>query len=693
MNSKIIPSVCTYCGVGCEIEAHIIKEKIHSVKPKKEGKVNRGKLCIKGKEGFEFLYSEERLKRCRVKKSFLEKNAPLFSGILGKKRLKNFDANFYEIEYPLAAKLAAAKLQEIRQKYGAESIMGIGGARTSCENGYFFQKFIRQGIGSPHIDNCARVCHSPSLNGLKHALGEGAAANPYDDILESEFIMVIGSNTTEAHPIIANRILDALKKGASLCVVDVREIQLSKKANFQITLPPEANLLFLNCMARVILEEHLYNGRFIEKRVHGFEEYKAAILSDPYSDPEIFLHLKGYEHLALQVRECARIYALSKSLILWGLGVSEHLDGSYSVSALANLALITGHIGKEGEGLMPLRGQNNVQGACDVGCMPNYLPDYVTPQKEGLKSVEACDAIDAGNLKALVNLGEDLFHIHANQNKIRQSFQNLEFLAVLEVMEAEITKEADILFAVKSQYEKKGVYVNAERRLQLTRPLVDSELPDDWEVLDLILKNMDIDWGYSSQEALWDETRTVTARYAGASYENLEENPNGMQWPVDEAGTKRLYEENFHTEDAKGRLRYKRYEMRGFVLSLLKKEEPTLTLVTGRIISQYNNATQSSRSSKLTENYGEDILEVSHEDAKHLDMEKKAILKSAYGQSAPLTLKESKRLKKGICFTTFHFAKSRINYLFGEEGDALTKTTRFKALEVEIVQEEEALRR
>jgi len=686
MNTKIIPSVCTYCGVGCEIEAHIIKGEINSIQPLKEGKVNRGKLCIKGKEGYTFLYAKEKLKDVLIKKEFLKKNSALFSDIAKKELFLEADEKYLKTDYETGAKIVAKKLLELKEKFGSESIMGIGGARTNCESAYLFQKFIRNAIGSPHIDNCARVCHSPSLNGLKYGLGEGASPNPFDDIFKAEFIMVIGSNTTEAHPIVANRILDATKEGASLCVIDVREIQLGKKANFQVVLPPEANLLFLNCMARVILEENLYNKNFITSRVSWFKEYKNAILSDPYSDPNIFKRLKGYEHIAMQVRECARIYALSKSLILWGLGVSEHIDGSYTVSALANLALITGNIGKEGQGLIPLRGQNNVQGACDVGCMPNYLPDYETPKIEGLKTVEAYKEIEDGNLKAIINLGEDLFHIHGNQNLLQKAFNKLEMLVVLEVMESEIGKEADVVFGVRSQYEKKGVYVNAERRLHLSHPLVKSDNLDDWEVLNLLLKYIDCDFGYSNQEELWDEVRSVMSRYRGASYEKLENNHSGLQWPVGESGTVRLYEERFHTEDGAGRLRFKSFKPRGFVKALLEQKEPKLTLVTGRILSQYNNSTQSNKSKRLLEHCSEDILELSHEDAKHLDHTKTVILKSAYGESGALRFKESKKLKKGVCFTTFHFAKSKINFLFGEEGDELTKTTRFKAVEVELLQ-------
>jgi len=290
------------------------------------------------------------------------------------------------------------------------------------------------------------------------------------------------------------------------------------------------------------------------------------------------------------------------------------------------------------------------------------------------------------DIKELSDLSEDLKH---STDTIKSAEEVAVSADALSSSVEEIQKsmeEADVVFGVRSQYEKKGVYVNAERRLHLSHPLVKSDNLDDWEVLNLLLKYIDCDFGYSNQEELWDEVRSVMSRYRGASYEKLENNHSGLQWPVGESGTVRLYEERFHTEDGAGRLRFKSFEPRGFIKALLEQKEPKLTLVTGRILSQYNNSTQSNKSKRLLEHCSEDILELSHEDAKHLDPTKRVILKSAYGESGALRFKETKKLKKGVCFTTFHFAKSKINFLFGEEGDELTKTTRFKAVEVELVQ-------
>jgi formate dehydrogenase major subunit len=685
-NQKIIDSVCTYCGVGCDIAALIEDGQIKKVYAKEDGVVSRGKLCIKGKEGWRYVYSDKRIKEARVKKRFFEANRELFATEDPKRSTANSD--YFVLPYTEVYDAVAAKIRLVSSKYGAKSIAGVGGARTSCESSYAFQRFLRKVIGSPHIDNCARVCHSPSLAGLKRTVGEGAATNPFDDIMKAEFLLIIGSNTTEAHPIVANRVLEAVKAGMTLAIMDVREIQLSKKANFQLTIPYESNLLVLNMMAYVILSEKLYNKEFIKKRVSGFDAYKSSILSDEYANPELFLKIKGYESLAIKIKEVARTYAKSRSMILWGLGVTEHLDGSAAVSAIANLALLTGNIGKEGAGLMPLRGQNNVQGTCDMGCLPYYAPDYGKPEVEGLKTQDILESAVKGEMKILYNIGEDLSHIHANLSKVREGLSCFEMIVVHEVIEADMTSIADVVFGVKSAYEKRGVYTNAERRLHLSRPIVESDLPDDWEILNEITKRVDGSLEFASQEALWDEARSVIERYAGATYERLSVNNDGLQWPVTADGdTPRLHLDRFRTADGIAKFFYKKYELRGHVKELLDaNDDGFYWLTSGRIIAHYNNASQTRSVEKLLSSYSEDIVLISHEDAKKIDMSQRILLRSAYGQSALLKPKESKSIKKGTLYTTFHFRESGINYLFGDEADEITKTSRFKAVKVEIIQ-------
>ena len=688
MSTKEIDSVCTYCGVGCEITGVIKDNTIQKIYAKKETSVSRGKLCVKGKSGWDFVHSKKRLPKVKIRKKFLYKNELYFSKEI-KEALNKPIKEDEEFIYPsleLAYKIVAWKLGRIRDLYGSDTIAGIGGARSSCESGYLFQKFIRQVILSPHIDNCARVCHAPSLKGMRQVIGEGAATNPFDDIEEAEFIMIIGSNTTEAHPIAATRVTNALKKGKKVAVFDIRETHISASATYDITLPYESNLLVLNMMSFVILSEGLENKEFIKERAVGFEEYKESILSDPYANPDFFLNIKGYGYLSELIKKVAREYAKNSSIILWGLGVTEHIDGSYAVEAICNLAVITGNIGAKGKGLMPLRGQNNVQGVCDMGCLPYFLPDYKTPDREGKKTPDLINDMCEGKVKALLNMGEDIAHIHTNQNKIKDALEELELLVVMELFDVEITKQADIIFGVKSAYEKEGVYVNAERRLHLSSPLVDSNLPDDWEVIKGIASEFGSNFTYNSAKEIWDEVRSVASeRFEGADYDKLKQNKlQGVQWPVGENETKRLHLDGFRTVDKKAHLTYRRYFLRGMLEELYRKKRSGFYLSTGRVIAHYNNASQTKCSSTLLKRHSEDILHVSKDDEEFFKDVNEVVLSSKYGKSAPLKIKITKKLKKGTLICSFHHAKSKINYLFGDESDELTKTARFKSVKVDI---------
>lgn len=688
MVEKTIESVCTYCGVGCEIQAHIANEKISKIVPQPLGVVNRGKLCIKGKEGFSFLNHSQRPHHAMIKQEFIEKNknqipSELYDLILS----SPLKEGYYECDYTLGYDVVAWKFSDVKKKYGSDVFMGIGGARTNCESGYIFQKFIRTVLESPHIDNCARVCHSPSLAGLRSIIGEGAATNPFDDIFLTDFMLVIGSNTTEAHPIVANRILERCKQGAKLAVIDIRPIQLAKKATWNALIPTESNLMILNMMARVIIEEKLYDETFIQERTRDFDSYKEALLNDPYSDPQFFNQIEGYENLTAIIPQIARAYAQNRSMIIWGLGITEHIDGSYTAEAIAILSLLTGNIGGRGKGLMPLRGQNNVQGACDVGCLPYYAPDYQKPERIGLTTPEALDVMLDGKIKVLYNIGEDLLHIHANLNKVEKALDSLECIVVNEVAPALMTKKADICFGVKSAYEKYGVYVNAERRLHLSQPLVVSSFPDDWEVLTAIAQRMGSEWNYHTSENVWDEVRSVMSRYQGASYERLSRHNHGLQWPVHHTDTPILHLGKFRTKDGLGHFKYRSWEYRGQIQALCEKRK-ILTLSTGRLITHYNNAAQTRLSERLMHTTSFDVLLIHPDDAKewNLEVNKPVIIVSYYGETAPLMWQGVKQMKRGVLFTTFHFHESRINYLFGDEADVITKTSRFKAIEVTLKQ-------
>ena len=463
---------------------------------------------------------------------------------------------------------------------------------------------------------------------------------------------------------------------------------MMKYAKHKAIIPYEANLLVLNMMAYVILKDELYNKKFVENRTKGFEEYREKILNDPYANPEFFKKVPGYEYLATLIPIIAREYALKKSMIFWGLGVTEHIDGSYAVMAITHLALLTGNIGKTGAGLMPLRGQNNVQGACDMGCLPYYDPDYQQPKRVGLMTPQLVDAMLEGKIKALLNMGEDIAHIHPNQNKIDKALKNLEFIMVQELFMTEIAKRADIVIGVKSAYEKEGVYVNAMRRLHLSQPIVKSDLPDDWEVIKMLNNAMGGNYDYKTSEDVWNEVREVAhRRFSGASYLRLKRHrKRGLQWPVYIEDTPVLHLLDFRTEDGLGKFIYHQYRLRGMVEELINGGvESGYYLTTGRTLPHYNNAAQTIQSEKLNNRYDEDILLVSEEDVDRFPKSEYVILRSQYGESAPLRVKFTEKIKPNTLFITFHHAKSRINYLFGDESDELILTAAFKSIKVEVL--------
>ncbi|MBN2825353.1 MAG: molybdopterin-dependent oxidoreductase [Campylobacterales bacterium] len=687
MSKQEIESVCTYCGVGCDITGVVEDNKITKIYAQKDGVVSQGNLCIKGRQGYDFVDSPNRITQPRIKKSFLDKNPMLLEAY--QEKLSEFDSDYYTCDLDTATSIAADKLSQLKAKYGRESFCAIGGARTNCESAYLFQKFTRQTMESPNVDNCARVCHSPSLKGMRATIGEGAATNPYNDIYECEFMIVIGSNTIEAHPIVANRIVAMASEHNNLAVIDVRQTKLTKFAKYNAIIPYESNLLILNMMAYVIITEELYDKNFIASRSKGFEEFKAQILNDPYANPEYFAKIEGYESLAKTIANIAREYAFKRSMIFWGLGITEHLDGSYAVMAITHLAIMTGNIGKLGAGLMPLRGQNNVQGACDMGCLPYYNPDYQRPLEEGLMTPQLVDAMLEGRVKALLNMGEDITHIHTNINKVEKAIENLEFIMTQELFMTQIAQKADIVIGVCSAYEKTGVYVNAMRRLHLSQPLVQSNLPDDWEVIQMLDNKLGGKFNYQKSQDIWEEVTTVaTNRFSGASYYRLERHrKRGMQWPIYHEDTPRLHLLDFRTKDGLARFVYHQYQLRGMVQEIVEGRfynQPSYYLTTGRILAHYNNAAQTKQSEKLNGKYPEDIVLASLEDRESFNSER-VILKTQYGQSAALKVEFSDKIKPKTLYTTFHHASSRINAIFGDECDELILTPRFKSIKVEIV--------
>jgi formate dehydrogenase major subunit len=704
-NIETIDSVCTYCGVGCDIAAHVdTKEnKIKKIFAHPDGVVSQGKLCIKGKYGFDFVDDEARLRIPRIKKSFLEKNPDIKEAVAA--TLSDLDAIWYETTLDGATTACAMKLKEVQAKYGRKSVASIGGARTSCESSYLFQKFTRHTLNSPHVDNCARVCHSPSLRGMRETIGEGAATNPYNDIYNVDFMIVIGSNTTEAHPIIANRIIDVAREKDNLAVFDVREIKLHRFSKYQAIIPHEANLLVLNMLAYVIIDEELYDESFLADRTKGFVDFKEKIMNDPYANPDYFETIEGYEYLSKMIRKVAREYALKKSMIFWGLGITEHIDGSYAVMAITHLALMTGNVGRPGTGLMPLRGQNNVQGAADMGVQPHQGAGYLDvnnpeiqkyyakkygidkmPEQEGLKIPDMLNAAIDGKIKALYIMGEDTIMTDPNTNHSIKAFENLELIVVQELFMTATSEMADVILPASSYFEKNGTFTNGERRVQRVNKVIEpigNTKPDGQIIIDIMHHlgyNQPTGLKYDAEKVI-EEIADVIPFMKGLTWEGL--GTNGLQWPIKEDGTDtKMLHVNGEFKKGIGTFHHFNFEETPEIVSHGKKYPFILT--TGRELEHYNSGTMTRRTDnqKIVEH---DFLEVHPKDAikKGIKDQETVRIFSDRG-SVNITIKYSKNVKRGVLRTTFHQPEVFINLITGSVGDKETLTPEYKVVAVDF---------
>ncbi|GHV60101.1 formate dehydrogenase subunit alpha [Campylobacterota bacterium] len=664
----VVKTVCTYCGTGCEIAATVENNTILAIEGDQDGEVSRGKLCVKGRYGFDFVASPARVKRPRIKKLFIAHNRSQMPEILQKRLflLSEIDNDFFECDLDIALDIAAWKTEDILQRYGSGSFGFIGGARGNCESAYIFQKFAREIIGTPNVDNCARVCHAPSLAGLSRTIGLGAATNPFSDIYEAELIVVIGSNTTEAHPIVGLKILEAAKNGCKLAVIDTRRIMLGKNADLEILIGFDSNLKTLNYIAKYIVENRLYNQQFLSERTENYERYFQQITDD---------HNAIDDNLAKLLNSLAELIAAKKTLFCWGLGVTEHIDGSDCVSAISNIALLTGNVGKIGAGLMPLRGQNNVQGACDMGVLPYYETGYKQPKTVGLMTPQMITAAQNGTIKAIFNMGEDIVHTHSNQTKIAAAVDQLEFLCVNDLFMSQTAQKADIVFGVASAYEKSGIYINAERRLHIAAPLIRSELLDDWQIFAALSKRLNKPISLNNYEEIWREIQAKAPQMFGSKpYADMQ----NRQWSSDHSFAARLHTESFATPSGKATLFFAPSR------ACAECAENTFQLTTGRALEIYNNGAQTNESARLTRKISEDAVLIAPNDAAKLDLNRRYALISRYGSSSPLALKSSPNIAVGTLFCTFHFARSRINRLFGDECDSQTMTPNFKSIRVQL---------
>ncbi|MFH1719310.1 MAG: formate dehydrogenase subunit alpha, partial [Planctomycetota bacterium] len=519
-------TTCVYCGVGCQIDLNVNPKTDRIVRVTSEvGCIpNDGNLCVKGRFGMDFVGHPERLTTPLIKRN----------------------GKFEEATWDEAIKLIAEKLKTIKSETGPDSIAGLSSAKCTNEDNYVFQKFMRAGIGTNNVDHCARLCHASTVAGLARAFGSGAMTNSIAEFKNAKCIFVIGSNTSEAHPVIALSIKEAVvKNGAKLIVADPREIDLVDYAVLHLQQRPGTDVALINAMMNVIIGENLHDKNFIEKRTENFE---AAAETIKDSTPEMAEKITGVP--AEAIRQAARIYATAETAgIVFSMGITQHTTGTDNVLSLANLAMLTGNIGKESAGVNPLRGQNNVQGACDLGALPNVYPGYQSvedpeihakfekawgtklPAKTGLTVVEIFHAIEDGSIRALYLMGENPALSDPNLNRTRKALEKIEFLVSQDVFLSESAQYADVVLPAFSFAERDGTFTNTERRVQRVRKAVSppGQARDDWRIICDISKAMNWPMDYENASEIMDEIASVSPIYGGISYDRIES--VGLQWP------------------------------------------------------------------------------------------------------------------------------------------------------------------
>jgi formate dehydrogenase major subunit len=678
-----VVTTCAYCGVGCAFRAEVKGSTVVRMTPCKQGGANAGHACVKGRFAFGYATHPDRITRPMIR--------------------EHIDAPWRPVSWEEAIGYTAQRFREIQAKHGRNSVGAITSSRCTNEEVYLLQKLVRSGFGNNNVDTCARVCHSPTGYGLKATLGTSAGTQPFASVDEADVIVVIGANLTEAHPVFASRLKRRLRQGARLIVIDPRRIELvgapRVRADCHLPVNPGGNVALLNAMAHVVLTEGLHAGSFIAERcdAEAFAAWRAFI-ADARHAPEQVEVATGVP--APLLRQAARLYAtVGNSAIYYGLGVTEHSQGSTAVMAIANLAMLTGNLGRAGVGVNPMRGQNNVQGSCDMGSFPHELPGYrpvaddetrglfeaawgVTLDPEpGLRIPNMFDGALDGNFRGLICQGEDVAQSDPNTQHVQAALESLECLVVQDLFLNETAKYAHVFLPGASFLEKDGTFTNAERRISRVRrvmpPLCGKE---DWQVTVDLANALGCHMEYPDPGAIMEEIARLTPTFRGVSYGRLDA-LGSIQWPCDEAapeGTPVLHVETF----ARGR---GRFEITEYVATDERANRRfPLLLTTGRILSQYNVGAQTRRTANSAW-HPEDILEIHPVDAEERGVTEGdwVGITSRIG-STVLRARLTERVKPGVVYTTFHHPGSGANVVTTDNSDWATNCPEYKVTAVQV---------
>jgi formate dehydrogenase major subunit len=679
-----ITTTCAYCGVGCSLNAEMKGSEVVRMVPAKDGKANEGHACVKGRFAWGYATHKDRILKPMIRSKITDP--------------------WKEVSWDEALDYAASEFKRIQATHGIDSIGGIVSSRCTNEEGYLVQKLVRAAFGNNNVDTCARVCHSPTGYGLKQTLGESAGTQSFKSVEHCDVMLVIGANPTDGHPVFGSRMKKRLRQGARLIVVDPRRIDLIKsphvRADYHLQLRPGTNVALLSSLAHTIVSEGLLAEAYIAERCEdrAFSQWRDFV-AQPDNSPEAMEAVTGVP--AQLVREAARLYATGgNAAIFYGLGVTEHAQGSTAVMAIANLAMATGNVGREGVGVNPLRGQNNVQGSCDIGSFPHELPGYrhvsdstvrglfenawgVPLQAEpGLRIPNMFEAALDGSFLGLYCQGEDIVQSDPNTQHVTAALQSMECVVVQDIFLNETAKFAHVLLPGSSFLEKDGTFTNAERRISRVRKVMPPRAGyADWEVTVALSNRLGYPMNYTHPSQIMDEIAQLTPTFTGVSYKRLDE-LGSIQWPCnDEApeGTPTMHIDHF----VRGKGRFIITQYVGTSEKVTRKYP--LILTTGRILSQYNVGAQTRR----TENvqwHAEDRLEIHPHDAQErgIKADDWVGIESRAG-STVLRALVTERMQPGVVYTTFHFPESGANVITTENSDWATNCPEYKVTAVQVM--------
>ncbi|WP_126173365.1 formate dehydrogenase subunit alpha [Altericroceibacterium xinjiangense] len=681
---RSVVTTCAYCGVGCTFRAEMRGEQLVRMVPYKDGKANRGHSCVKGRFAWGYANHKDRITSPMIRDSI--------------------DQPWREVSWDEALSFAANKLNGIKQQYGARALGGITSSRCTNEETFLVQKLVRGGFGSNNVDTCARVCHSPTGYGLKTTFGTSAGTQDFDSVMDTDVVLLIGANPTDGHPVFASRMKRRLREGAKLIVIDPRRIDLVRSPHIEaahhLPLQPGTNVAVLTAMAHVIVTEGLANDQFIRERceVDEYEDW-ASFVSDVKHSPEFLEEVTRVP--AQDLREAARLYATGgNAAIYYGLGVTEHSQGSSTVMAIANLAMVTGNIGRPGVGVNPLRGQNNVQGACDMGSFPHELSGYrhisdvetralfekdwgvALDPEPGLRINNMLDAAVDGSFRAIYIQGEDILQSDPNTQHVAAGLSAMDCVIVHDLFLNETANYAHVFLPGSTFLEKNGTFTNAERRIQPVRKVMEpANGYEDWEVTQLLANALGLNWTYTHPSEIMDEIARLTPSFAGVSWERLCAE-DSLQWPVNEEypdGSPIMHQDRF----VRGKGKF-------VVTEYVPTDEKTgprfpLLLTTGRILSQYNVGAQTRRTAN-TVWHAEDVLEMHPTDAENRGLNDGdwTKLASRTGETT-LRVRVTDRVAPGVVYTTFHHPATQANVVTTDYSDWATNCPEYKVTAVQVM--------